>query len=93
MSVYVNANGYDIVLHVGQDISAATVMRIYYKKPSGATGYWTATARQFCEIGYVVQTGNLNEAGTWELQSYVTTPAWGPLYGDIVELEVATPLA
>jgi hypothetical protein len=70
--------GTRISIDVNENVSAATVTRIYYKKPSGATGYWTATkdTENTDIIYYDTQSGNIDEAGIWEFQPYFEIGSW-----------------
>jgi hypothetical protein len=87
MPIYMNSVGYAIVLNVNLDITNSTVQRIVYKKPSGATGYWEATLRRCYEIYYLIQEGDFDEVGKWEIQAYVETSG-RPLYGERAYLDV-----
>lgn len=51
-------------------LGAASVTRIKYTKPSGASGYWDATVSG-TTLNYSVQPGDINEAGVWKFQSYI----------------------
>lgn len=64
-----------ISLDVGEDISAATVAKLAIKKPSGATEVWTGSVNATA-IEYTVIAADLDEAGDWDVQGYVETPAW-----------------
>ncbi len=57
-------------------IEGATSTQINYKKPSGATGYWTATVVDGRYLQYQVQTNDLDESGTWKFQAYLTLGGW-----------------
>jgi len=85
--VYVGDVGTEIVLDCGSDISDATVMEIEVSKPSGATETWTAALEGTNYLKYVVQAGDLDEAGTWKLQASIVTPAWTGL-GETAKLKV-----
>ncbi len=84
MPTYMNSVGYPITLNVDLDISDSTVRKILYRKPSGATGFWTAALQGLFEICYLVQEGDLDEVGRWEVQAYVEMPTGRALYGEIV---------
>lgn len=87
MPTYMNSVGYAVVLNVDRDIADSTVRRILYKKPSGTTGYWEATLRRFYEIYYLVQEGDFDELGKWEIQAYVETQGRS-LYGERAYMDV-----
>jgi hypothetical protein len=58
------------------DITGATSTQINYQKPSGATGYWAATVVDGRYLQYQTQTNDLDEAGTWKFQAYLTLGGW-----------------
>lgn len=70
MSVFKTQSLLTIRLDTLTDLSSATTKKILYKKPSGATGEWTATADSQTLV-YEVQAGDIDEAGTWEFQSSI----------------------
>lgn len=57
------------------DLSGASSAEIRYKKPSGATGAWTASIVSD-GVQYTTTTGDIDEAGTWYLQAYVDLGSW-----------------
>mgnify|MGYP006279449747 CR=1 FL=1 len=75
-TVYVGDIGAILRLTSSVDLSAATSAAIKYRKPSGATGEWSATIYDSTGVQYVVQDGDLDESGQWTLQGYVTMPGW-----------------
>jgi len=87
--VYVGDLGTVVTLDCGTNVSAATVRRILYTKPTGVTGAWTATASGTDSIAYTTAgvTSDWDVAGTWLLQAEVTT-AGGKWLGETVELRV-----
>ncbi len=54
------------------DISGATGLAIRYRKPSGATGSWTATLSGTTALQYTTEAGDLDESGIWRFQGYAT---------------------
>lgn len=76
------------MLHVGDvsgvirltssfDLSTASDLRIYYTKPSGATGYWTAALSGTTGIEYTTSSASdLDESGQWLFQGRATIGAW-----------------
>ena len=59
------------------DLSGATMARIYYTKPSGETGYWTATVYGTTAIQYTTTSeDDLDEAGQWNFQGYAALRDW-----------------
>jgi predicted hydrolase (HD superfamily) len=79
---YVGDVGTEVLVDTGSDISTATVMRMYVKKPSGKEETWTAIIGPPNAIGvltkmkYIVKQGDWDEAGWWTLQAYVELPGW-----------------
>lgn len=77
--VHVGDIGTKLRLDAGESIAAATLLRIYYKKPSGDTGYWTATLEGTDYATYTTvdnSDDDLDEDGNWELQLYIESPDW-----------------
>lgn len=85
--------GTKIILNTGADLSTGTVFRIYYRKPNGQTGYWTAQKESDnTSISYTtIDSGDLDVAGTWQLQSYVEISGWKG-FGQAVSLVVNIPV-
>ena len=57
------------------DITGATAVSIYYRKPSGSTGTWTASLVGNT-IQYTTIAGDIDEFGTWNIQGQVVSAAW-----------------
>lgn len=70
-----------------ENISDATTLYMYYRKPSGTTGTWSAELYDSTSLQYQTISGDLDEAGTWHLQPYIVTDDWQG-YGEPVSLEV-----
>ena len=85
--VYKNDIGTAIILDTTENITAQTVLKILYQKPSGTVGEWAATVFQTTKARYVTISGDLNEKGLWYLQIYLEIPAWKG-YGETVEMYV-----
>lgn len=85
-NIYKGDIGTKIIVSVGFDITAATVTKIYYKKPDGTTGSWTAVKEAGnTSISYTTtQVGDLNIPGTWTLQAYIEVGSWKGM-GDVTE--------
>ena len=64
-----------IELDTGEDISSGSGAKIKYKKPSGDTGEWSATIDD-TKLTYTTADGDLDEAGTWLIQGYLTVGIW-----------------
>ena len=92
---YINEIGTDILLDCGVSISDAVVQQIKYRKPDAVTsGSWTgslyssysesAVAVGTYFVKYTTVVGDLNQSGTWKLQSYIAT-ATGTWWGETVD--------
>lgn len=91
MSLYKTQSLLTIRLATGMDLTAATVTRILYKKPSGIKGYWTATV-DAQNLVYVVGVNDINEEGVWQFQSYIevgTKKGFGNLVSQVFEHNIA----
>jgi hypothetical protein len=75
--VYIGDIGTKLSLDIGENVSTATVKRIYYLKPDGKEGWWAATLETGNLIlSYTTKAGDLDVAGSWKLQAYVEMTAW-----------------
>jgi len=79
---YVNDVGTEILVDTGSDLSTATELALYVRKPSGKAVTWAGTLGPINPQGvkvyikYIVETGDWDEPGWWSLQSYVKITAW-----------------
>lgn len=89
---YRGAIGLKIVMATTVDVSGATLVRLKYKKPSGAAGYWGGMVETPTSVSYTtVSEYDLDEAGVWEIQAYVEKGGY-KLHGRFDELDVEEPL-
>lgn len=77
------------------NISGASTMTVYLERPNGA-GVLTRTAVWGTDgtdgvMKYVTVDGDLDQAGSWQMQGFVTIGG-GSWHSDIVQLVVATNL-
>ena len=79
--------GQQIVLEAGQDISAASLLQMKYKKPDGSTGTWTATLTGVDSVYYNTLADDLDQTGNWEIQLYIELGD-AKLHGHIVTFHV-----
>ncbi len=91
MPIYLGETDTTIELDCGVDVSAATLMQIHYRTPTGIEGNWTAAQSGPTVIYYITVANDLNEASRWQIQAYVETPDWKG-YGDTSSFEVEEPL-
>lgn len=66
--IYVDAP-YTLQLQTGTDLTSAPTVQIRYKKPSGATGVFSATVVSSTEMYHDLTGTENNEAGVWMFQS------------------------
>ena len=71
-----NDVGTIITLNAGIDISAKTVLKIRYEKPSGDTGSWDAEVYNTDYARYTTTNGDIDESGWWKFHIYVEMPTW-----------------
>lgn len=88
--VYVGDEGTILSFDVGANISGALTLEVEVKKPDATTHTWTATLESTSVLRYVIQTGDLDQAGTWKFQAKVTR-ADGTWLGETVNLRVYAP--
>lgn len=89
--VYVGDTGTEITLNVGLDTSTATTVKIMARKPSGEIVEWEAAPAvidgETVGLSYTVEAGDLDEAGMWRLQAFVSRSNWSGL-GETAEMRV-----
>ena len=66
-----NGTNIAITLHANFNLSGATVVRIYYQKPTGVKGFWNATLSGNDQILYNTSVSDIDVPGIWVLQGYV----------------------
>jgi hypothetical protein len=68
------------------DMASVSESRIYYKKPSGVSGYWAASIVEgTSKIKYLVPTSEtIDEIGAWSFWSWVKLPI-GEARGEAVK--------
>jgi hypothetical protein len=67
---YQNDVGIDFFFDYRFDVSAATLLEVHIKKPSGATQTWTGTLFAEQQIHCVTAAGWMNETGLYRAQAY-----------------------
>lgn len=89
--IFKNQNALRFEAQVNVDLTGATVTQINYKKPSGTTGSFTTTIEDASNgIMYydVIDTDELDEAGTWIMQAFVAFEDGRSAYGLSVKVVV-----
>ena len=90
--VYVGDIGVEIVYDCLEDISAATVLRLNYRKPGGDIGSWVAVADGIQALKYTTAAiTDLDRAGLWRIQPYIELPGFAG-YADAKMFRVAEPV-
>ena len=87
-----NGTNITITLHANHNLSNPTICEMYYKKPSGQTGYWTATMVGNDQITYTTSVGDVDLPGIWILQGKVVKGGvtyWTSIAQMIVEEHIA----
>ena len=90
MGVHVGDIGTRIVLDTNVSLATATVKKILAFSPNRIKHEWLA-AIESTTLVYELADGNVNEIGTWLLQTYVEMTDWSG-YGDVVEMPVGARL-
>lgn len=86
--IYVGDFGTVLDVDVGEDISAATELKIRATKPDGTTIVeWVSGLQGSSTVRYTFADGDLDTAGVWKLQAKVTN-ASGVWYGETVPLRI-----
>jgi hypothetical protein len=73
---YVGDVGTIIEVDLQEDISQASSYRFKVKKPSGEVVEWAPTIKNTTTLQYVTASGDLNEAGRYDLQVEITIGSW-----------------
>jgi hypothetical protein len=86
---YINDVGTLITLETGANLTtlAPTVKIIKVKKPNGDLRDWVATVANTTQLTYTLIAGDVDQAGTYQLQSYAEAPT-GTWRGNTTSLEV-----
>ena len=91
-TIFVDQSKLRIQLTTNVDITGATELLIKYKKPSGATGSWTATSSDDTSgvIYYDLTGSELDMKGNWTFWAYVTFSDARVAPGEIVTVDIQT---
>ena len=74
---FVGDVGTDVIVNCGVDISGSSNRKLLVKKPSGTEVEWTpANVYQSNYLRYTIGSADFNEAGTYQLQSFLTLSSW-----------------
>ena len=90
--IYVGDIGVEINYNCLEDISAATLLQLNYRKPGGDTGFWVAVADGTQALKYVTAAiADLDRAGLWRIQPYIELPGFAG-HADAKMFRVAEPV-
>ena len=85
--VYVGDIGTIIEIDMQQDISTATSVALYVKKPDTTEVTWTPTVYNNNYLRYTLVSGDVDIAGVYKIQPYVEFTDWKGM-GNTVEFTV-----
>ena len=73
---YVGDVGTELIVDTCTDITAATVARLLVEKPDGMEFAWDGAVYETTKVRYVVQSGDFDQVGEYQLQVYLEMPGW-----------------
>ncbi len=85
--MYVGDIGTEFIVDCGSDLTGATTTDLRVKKPDGTVETWAAAIYNTNYLKYTIVSGDLDQEGEYELQSYVVLPSWTGR-GETVEFTV-----
>ena len=79
-----------LIAYIGGDLTNSQEERLYYKKPSGVTGYWNAVIYDAIggKITYETGESDFDETGTWILQGWETDEFGHVNFGQSYSLKI-----
>lgn len=81
-------------LDTGDSLISAANTKIFYRRPDGTSGAWTAV-KNGTKLEYRLALADINQSGEWNFQAYYEIPGSStnfPIFGEIVSLPVASAL-
>ena len=76
-TLYVGDVGTKIVVNIGIPADDVILAKLKVKKPDKTVVEWDATPVSGTEnVEYVIQEGDLDQEGKYELQAYIETATW-----------------
>lgn len=92
MAVFKGQSLLDIILDTEIPLVNNRKLSIKYLKPNGERGEWPGTKEGDTSVKYSIGNRDLDQAGLWRIQAAVITADWKRGYGEIVDLNVLSPL-
>ena len=91
--IYVGQEALRIKLDVKIDISAATGLKMYYRKPDLTEGSWTGTlsGTQFIQKDFIADAAELDQQGNWWFWTFCIMSDGRDIIGDAVEYYIKLP--
>lgn len=74
--IYEDDYGVDLVIDMSEDISSATDISFYVRKPDGTFSSWTPTIYNSNFLKYTTSEGDLSQEGRYYLQPRLTIGDW-----------------
>jgi len=74
--IYKDTIGLTLRVNTGADITTATNTTLNVKKPDGTEVVWTASIVDTYYLHYTTIAGDLDQAGTYVIQSALTLAGW-----------------
>ena len=84
---YVGTVGLKVRINTKNDLSGTTLVALLVKKPDGTEVTWEGTANG-TYIEYVVQDGDLDQAGYYAIQAYFERADGSKFYGNTTGIHV-----
>ena len=72
--LHVGQEALELRFNTGEDLSAATGLKIKYTKPDGVAGFWAGTIHDttYIKKAFEVDDGELDTAGNWIFWAFAT---------------------
>lgn len=95
MAYFIGQSFPDIIIEVGEDISAATSVHVLYRKPESLQqGKWDAIINPSdnTQIVLTPTIDSFDEVGIWQLQAYADFGSGVQTFGNIALFTITEPL-
>ena len=78
---YVGEIGTEIIVEANSDISAASGMYLYVKKPDGTMAQWDAVVVSGVYLRHISESGDFDQAGEYSVMPFAALSGWAG-YGE-----------